>query len=205
MKARFVYQLSSGLHRAVEWSQIITHSWVFLTNVLVVIVVIGLSLPVPSQWLIQLTLFQIQFLMKHSPPGSLGPLPRESAYLLTLTHSVFVECVKNCSGLLRSVPNCPFLQRLVTERFRAPTLITPYLFLPVGLKLVSFNGTLCEVGVGRFLEIMSNQHPEIGVCLSVFYFRAGNGNPLQCSCLEIPGTEEPSGLPSVGSHRVRHD
>ena len=33
----------------------------------------------------------------------------------------------------------------------------------------------------------------------------GNGNPLQCSCLESPGTGKPGGLPSVGSHRVRHD
>ena len=32
-----------------------------------------------------------------------------------------------------------------------------------------------------------------------------NGNPLQCSCLRIPGTGEPGGLPSVGSHRVGHD
>ena len=34
----------------------------------------------------------------------------------------------------------------------------------------------------------------------------GNGNPLQCFCLEcIPGTAEPGGLPSMGSHRVGHD
>ena len=33
----------------------------------------------------------------------------------------------------------------------------------------------------------------------------GNGNPLQCFCLENPGTEEPGGLPSMGSHRVVHD
>ena len=33
----------------------------------------------------------------------------------------------------------------------------------------------------------------------------GNGNPLQCSCLGIPGMREPGGLPSMGSHRVRHD
>ena len=33
----------------------------------------------------------------------------------------------------------------------------------------------------------------------------GNGNPLQCSCLENPGTEEHGGLLSVGSHRVGHD
>ena len=32
----------------------------------------------------------------------------------------------------------------------------------------------------------------------------GKGNPLQCSW-RIPGTGEPGGLPSLGSHRVRHD
>ena len=30
----------------------------------------------------------------------------------------------------------------------------------------------------------------------------GNGNPLQCSCLEM---EEPGGLQSMGSLRVGHD
>ena len=33
----------------------------------------------------------------------------------------------------------------------------------------------------------------------------GNGNPLQCSCLENPRDRGPGGLPSMGSHRVRHD
>ena len=33
----------------------------------------------------------------------------------------------------------------------------------------------------------------------------GNGNPLQCSCLENPGTGEPGGLLSMGSHRVGHN
>ena len=33
----------------------------------------------------------------------------------------------------------------------------------------------------------------------------GNGNPLQYSFLAIPGTEEPGGLSSMGSHRVGHD
>ena len=33
----------------------------------------------------------------------------------------------------------------------------------------------------------------------------GNGNPLQCSCLENPGMEEPGRLRSMGSHRVAHD
>ena len=30
----------------------------------------------------------------------------------------------------------------------------------------------------------------------------GNGNPLQCSCLENPRDGEPGGLPSLGSRRV---
>ena len=33
----------------------------------------------------------------------------------------------------------------------------------------------------------------------------GNGNPLQCSCLENRRDGEPGGLPSMGSHRVGHD
>ena len=33
----------------------------------------------------------------------------------------------------------------------------------------------------------------------------GNGNPLQCSCLENPRDGEPGGLLPMGSHRVRHD
>ena len=32
-----------------------------------------------------------------------------------------------------------------------------------------------------------------------------NGNPLQCSCLENPWTEELGGLKSVGLQRVRND
>ena len=28
---------------------------------------------------------------------------------------------------------------------------------------------------------------------------AENNNPVQCSCWRIPGTREPSGLPSMGS------
>ena len=33
----------------------------------------------------------------------------------------------------------------------------------------------------------------------------GNGNQLQYSCLENPGTEEPGRLQSTGSQRVGHD
>ena len=33
----------------------------------------------------------------------------------------------------------------------------------------------------------------------------GNDNSLQHSCLEIPWTEEPGGLQTMGSQRVGHD
>ena len=33
----------------------------------------------------------------------------------------------------------------------------------------------------------------------------GNGNPLQCSCLENPRDGGACGLPSMGSHRVGHN
>ena len=40
---------------------------------------------------------------------------------------------------------------------------------------------------------------------SVSCIGEGNGNPLQCSCLENPRDGEPGGLPSMGSHGVRHN
>ena len=41
---------------------------------------------------------------------------------------------------------------------------------------------------------------------SLSYFGEGDGNPLQCSCLENPRDwRGPGGLPSMGSHRVGHD
>ena len=40
----------------------------------------------------------------------------------------------------------------------------------------------------------------------LFYkFGEGNGNPLQCSCLENPRDGGAGGLSSLGSHRVGHD
>ena len=39
---------------------------------------------------------------------------------------------------------------------------------------------------------------------SLSHIGEGNGNPLQCSCLENARDGEPGGLPSMGSHRVGH-
>ena len=33
----------------------------------------------------------------------------------------------------------------------------------------------------------------------------GNGNPSSVLAWRLPGTGEPGGLPSMGSHRVGHD
>ena len=40
---------------------------------------------------------------------------------------------------------------------------------------------------------------------SLSHIGEGNGNPLQCSCLENRAPGEPGGLPSTGSHRVGQD
>ena len=41
--------------------------------------------------------------------------------------------------------------------------------------------------------------------LSILTMGEGNGTPLQYPCLEIPWTEEPGGLQSMGSQWVGHD
>ena len=109
-----------------------------------------------------------------------------------------------------------------------------------------------EPGWLQSMRLLKVRHDWVS-SLSLSCIREGNGNPLQCSCLEnpmdrgawwaavhevvksqtrlseftftfhfhalekemathssvlawrIPGTWEPDGLPSMGSHRVRHD
>ena len=44
---------------------------------------------------------------------------------------------------------------------------------------------------------------DVGLISGLGRFPAeGNGNPLQYSCWEIPCTEEPSGLPAMGSQKL---
>ena len=62
----------------------------------------------------------------------------------------------------------------------------------------------------NFVDCIVDRAAESWTQLSDFHFSLscigeGNGNPLQCSCLENPGDGEPGGLPSMVSHRVRHD
>ena len=71
--------------------------------------------------------------------------------------------------------------------------------------LISFRmDQLDLLGLSRVFSNTTVQiHQSFGAQLSCI--GEGNGNPLQCSCLENPRDGEPSGLPSLGSHRVGHD
>ena len=54
-------------------------------------------------------------------------------------------------------------------------------------------------------SIESDTTEQLHFHLSLSCNGEGNGNPLQCSCLENPRDGKPGGLQSMGSHRVGHD
>ena len=63
-----------------------------------------------------------------------------------------------------------------------------------------------EKQVMGLLPSSSSPSPVVlDVCHHISELGEGNGNPLQCSCLENLRTGEPGGLPSVGLHRVGHN
>ena len=89
-------------------------------------------------------------------------------------------------------------------------------------NLVQWNGRLCEPALslhghqfsfeyvklpGKFQrrELLGPRENWLDFHFSLSCIGEGNGNPLQCSCLENPRDGEPVGLPSMGSHRVGHD
>ena len=55
------------------------------------------------------------------------------------------------------------------------------------------------------IPVAGSQTERLHFHFSLSRIGEGNGNPLQCSCLENPRVGEPGGLPSMGSHRVGHD
>ena len=68
-----------------------------------------------------------------------------------------------------------------------------------------FHGRRSLVGCSPWDHWESDTTERLHFHFSLSRIGEGNGNPLQCSCLEIPGTGEPGGLPSMGSYRVGHD
>ena len=72
----------------------------------------------------------------------------------------------------------------------------------VGLKFniqktrIMASGPITSWEIDR--EIMETVRNFIFLHFSLSCIGEGNGNPLQCSCLGIPETGEPGGLPSMG-------
>ena len=58
---------------------------------------------------------------------------------------------------------------------------------------------LVSLGDHCRLQRLCRSSPHCLKSLVAQYFGEGNGNPLQCSCLENPRDGEPGGLPSMGS------
>jgi len=67
------------------------------------------------------------------------------------------------------------------------------------------HGRRSLVGCSPWSHKESDMTERLHFHFSLSCIREGNGNPLQCSCLENPRDGEPGGLPSMGLHRVRHD
>ena len=55
------------------------------------------------------------------------------------------------------------------------------------------------------LQSMGTTTEQLHFDFSLSCIGEGNGNPLQCSCLENPRDGGACSLPSMGSHRVGHD
>ena len=61
------------------------------------------------------------------------------------------------------------------------------------------------VGCSPWGRTESDMTERLHFHFSLSYIGEGNGNPLQCSCLENPRDGEPGGLLSLGLHIVGHD
>ena len=84
----------------------------------------------------------------------------------------------------------------ITEKARRPT--------PVLLPGKS-HGRRSLVGCSPRGREESHTTERLHFHFSLSCIGEGNGNPLQCSCLESPRDGEPVGLLSLRSHRVGHD
>ena len=70
--------------------------------------------------------------------------------------------------------------------------------MPITRKWLNYLWLICTVEYPTtiFLTGKKKKNDAVG---------EGNGNPLQCSCLENPRDGEHGGLMSMGLHRVGHD
>ena len=72
-------------------------------------------------------------------------------------------------------------------------------------SIFSFHGWRSLVGCSPWGREESDTTERLHFDFSLSCIGEGNGNPLQCSCLEDPRDGGACGLPSMGSHRVGHD
>ena len=68
-----------------------------------------------------------------------------------------------------------------------------------------YHGRRSLVGCSPWGHEESDMTEQLHIRFSLSWIGEGNGNPLQCSCLENPRDGGAWWLPSMGSHRVGHD
>ena len=105
---------------------------------------------------------------------------------------IFVYGVRKCSNFILLHVDVQFSQR---RRWHPTPVLLPG----------KFHGQKSLVGCILWGREESDMTERLQFHFSLSCIGEGNGNPLQCSCLENPKDGEPGGLPSMGSHRVGHD
>ena len=90
--------------------------------------------------------------------------------------------------------NCPFLPLHFPLRYQSESTLCIWLFGPAS----------CVVNRAPWGWETNRSHGSLAR-RDLIKGTPGNGYPLQYSCLEIPQTEEPSGLQSILSKSVRQD
>ena len=103
----------------------------------------------------------------------------------------------DCCPLLASSPTklCIICSILDTQQWQPTPVLLPG----------KSHGWRSLVGYSPWGREESDTTEQLHFHFSLSCTGEGNGNPLQCSCLENPRDGEPGGLSSMGSHRVGHD
>ena len=122
-------------------------------------------------------------------------------YISSVSHSVVSNSLRP-HGLQHTRPPCPSPTPRVYSN-SCPLQRRHWHPTPVLLPGKS-HGQRSMVGCSPWGCYESDTTERLHFHFSLSCIGEGNGNPLQCSCLENPREGEPGGLPSMGSHRVGH-
>ena len=130
----------------------------------------------------------------------------ELGYLiLFLSHEISHQrfCLKSADEI-----NCkkPFQRGITETRGCTPVGKKRRQWHPTPVLLPGkSHGWRSLVGYSPWGRYESDTTERVHFHISLSCIGEGNGNPLQCSCLENPRDRGPGGQPSMGSHNVRHD